>query len=30
MSKDLFTLVMEADGDLLQPFDGGESPDTYK
>lgn len=28
MSKDLFTLVMEAEGDLLQPFDGGESPDT--
>lgn len=28
MSKDLFTLVMEAEGDLLQPFDGGESPDN--
>lgn len=28
MGKDLFTLVMEAEGDLLQPFDAGEPEQT--
>lgn len=28
MSRDLFQMVMEAEGDLLQPFDGGDVGDT--